>query len=158
MQHNSTDPRRPDEPRTPSGSVGASDSIPPGEATGAQLDEPEFDIACLQSVANLDPDGEIGLIRELAATFSRDSQEKIDGVRRQLETGDAGAIHALTHQLKSSSGTLGLLRVYRLSRQIDDDARQGGLAVARELFGQLEQALVSGRAWLEEFARRQPGA
>lgn len=112
----------------------------------------EFDLACLESVAALDADGALGLINELVSTFERDSQEKIDGVRRQLQAGDAAAIHALTHQLKSASGTLGLSRVYRLSRQIDDDARLGGLAQATALIGQLEEALIAGRAWLREFA------
>lgn len=123
-------------------------------AAAGGADEAEFDLACLESVAALDADGALGLIKELVSTFERDSQEKIDSVRRQLQAGDAAAIHALTHQLKSSSGTLGLTRVYRLSRQIDDDARLGSLAQATALVGQLEEALIAGRAWLREFAGR----
>lgn len=149
MQHTPTDANM-------NGAAPPRDSRPDGAA--ASPADAEFDVACLKAVAALDPNGEIGLIRELATTFARDSQEKIDGIRRQLDAGDAGAIHALTHQLKSSSGTLGLLRVYTLSRQIDDDARKGGLTVAQALFGQLETALASGRAWLMEFAARHPGA
>ncbi|MEN9314285.1 MAG: hypothetical protein RIS35_678 [Pseudomonadota bacterium] len=110
--------------------------------------DPEFDLDAMQAIIELDPSGEAGLVRELVETFTQDSNQKLTQLRRHLSSGDAAAIHAVTHQLKSSSATLGLARFSRLSRAIDEDARRGGLETARKLVDELDAALVDGQAWL----------
>lgn len=110
--------------------------------------DPEFDLDAMQAIIELDPQGEAGLVRELVETFTQDSNEKMAQIRSHLASGNAAAIHALTHQLKSSAATLGLARFSRLSRAIDEDARHGGLTVARELVDALGEALANGQAWL----------
>ena len=111
--------------------------------------EPEFDLDAMQAIIELDPDGEAGLVAELVQTFVQDAGEKIAQLHQKLSSGDAAGIHALTHQLKSSSATLGLMRLSRISRTIDDDARHGSLELASRMIGELESAFAAGREWLE---------
>lgn len=110
--------------------------------------DPEFDLDAIQAIIELDPQGEAGLVRELVETFTQDSNEKMTQIRSHLATGDAAAIHALTHQLKSSAATLGLAKFSRLSRAIDEDARHGGLEITRLLVDELGEALAAGQVWL----------
>lgn len=110
--------------------------------------EPEFDQACIKAIIELDPTGEAGLVKELHDTFVEDSSDKLARIRQLVETNDPAGIHALTHQLKSSAATLGLARLSRISRLIDDDARKGGMERARALVAPLGEAVVAGQAWL----------
>jgi len=112
-------------------------------------DEPEFDDASIEAVLSLDPDGELGLVKELVETFRHDAAAKLTGLRERITAGDAAGVHALTHQLKSSAGSLGLARVMHLSRVIDEDSRRGGLERATALIDELEACLASGLSWLE---------
>ena len=112
-------------------------------------DEPEFDDASIEAVLSLDPDGELGLVKELVETFRHDAQAKVAGLRERIAAGDAAGVHTLTHQLKSSAGSLGLARVMRLSRDIDEDSRRGGLERAIALIDALESGLETGLVWLE---------
>lgn len=126
-------------------SIDSSTATHPGSPDG----EPEFDLDAMQAIIELDPDGEGGLVAELVETFVQDAGAKIAQLRQRVASGDAAGIHALTHQLKSSSATLGLMRLSRISRTIDDDARHGGLELAARLVGELESAFASGREWLQ---------
>jgi HPt (histidine-containing phosphotransfer) domain-containing protein len=118
---------------------------PRSDSTGRDAD---FDLEAWRAIAELDPTGETGLVAELTDTFIRDAGEKLGELRGHLAAGDAAGVHRLTHQLKSSAATLGLMRMSRISREIDEDARRGGLDAATRLIDALETAFASGSAWL----------
>jgi len=112
----------------------------------------EFDLEAWRAIAELDPSGESGLVAELTETFIRDVGEKLQSLRSLLSAGDAEGIHRLTHQIKASAATLGLMRMSRISRTIDEDARRGGLETAARMLDELESTFVSGSAWLRAHA------
>lgn len=124
------------------------DEAPSRPPAGPADDELEFDLDAWKAIVELDPDGEAGLVKELADTFIGDAEDKLAELRGCLSASDAAGVHRLTHQLKSSAATLGLLRMSRISRTIDEDARRGGLETATRLLGALEAAYASGRDWL----------
>ena len=117
-----------------------------------QNGDAEFDLDAWRAVAELDPAGESGLVAELTETFIRDVGEKLQSLRSLLSAGDAEGIHRLTHQIKASAATLGLIRVSRISRTIDEDARRGGLEAAARMLDALDSAFASGSAWLRAHA------
>ena len=108
----------------------------------------EFDLEIFSGVRALDPDGATGLLRELVEAFLSDVDEKLPRIRASIDAADAASLHAITHQMKSSAGSLGLMRVSRLCREIDEDARTGGVSRGATLLSTLESALGSARDWL----------
>ena len=139
---------------TPDTTASGSEHVAPAACTvdaqaATWIDEAdEFDLEIFSGVRALDPDGATGLLRELVDAFLSDVDEKLPRIRASIDAADAASLHAITHQMKSSAGSLGLMRVSRLCREIDEDARTGGVSRGATLLSTLEAALGSARDWL----------
>ena len=92
-------------------------------------------------------DGDQQLLQELIEVFLEDAPQRIEGVRRALNAGDALALYKAAHTLKGSAGNFGAPEVVGLALRLEALAREGNLDAAGVQFQRLEtemNRLVAG--------------
>jgi len=73
-------------------------------------------------------------VRELLETYLAETPDQLAAIRAAIEADDAEALVRPAHTLKSSSATLGAMRLSALARELEMAGRSGSLAAdAREL-------------------------
>ncbi len=85
-----------------------------------------------------------GLVQELIVLYQEDIPGRIVLLQKAIEGGDTRRTLAESHGLKGALGNLGLLRFARLVERIETEAREGRLAAALPLGGQLQAAYEDG--------------
>ena len=111
--------------------------------TGARL--PDTDTAALDRLKRF---GGGKLLREMIALFLAAAPERIDAARSAGSRGDASAVEAALHSLKSSSAQLGAMRMQRLSEVGEHRARGGSVEELPHLVSELDQEFARVREWL----------
>ena len=142
-------------PKAPLASAEA--GLPDGLVTDSELSsenvaaavEPAFDPDVLRSLQEGDPDGMADLLDELSSLYEHDAQARIVAIAEAAQRDDAAAVHRNSHPLASASGSLGLLRMQALCREIDGAARRGQVGPAIERGADLQQAFDAARIWLD---------
>ena len=79
--------------------------------------------------------GDDGFVAELAATYLAEAPEHMQALEEAVAAGDVAAAVRPAHTLKSSSASLGAMRLSEISRGIEFAAREGrsdGLATSVE--------------------------
>lgn len=113
------------------GRAGAASSV----AQDAQDAPPRLDAVALARLTELDPKGESRLIERVLQAF----QASVARLRPQLDagraSGDHAAIRLVAHTLKSSSASIGALRLSQLCAQVEAAIR---LDAGADLAGQLD--------------------
>jgi HPt (histidine-containing phosphotransfer) domain-containing protein len=109
----------------------------------------------LQETTGDDPD----FVRDLVETYLADVLVQLEGIDSAIAASDADALVRPAHTLKSSSVTLGALRLGDISRTLEMTGRSGALdATARENAdaAHAEWGAVQGalKAWLAEQAKQ----
>jgi HPt (histidine-containing phosphotransfer) domain-containing protein len=69
--------------------------------------------------------GDDDFVRELVEAYAAEATGYLEGMRQAATTGDVGAIVRPAHTLKSSSATLGAMRLAEISRGIEEAGRAG---------------------------------
>ena len=129
---------------------------------GAEAAGETLDAAVIAALRELDvsPGGDAA--RELVGVFLRDSDVRLEKLRRAVGEGDAQAIAGLCHSLKGSSAVLGGRRMADLCAALEWLASAGDLASAAQKLGELEAEFSRvRRALREEFlvgADQEPAA
>jgi HPt (histidine-containing phosphotransfer) domain-containing protein len=95
----------------------------PAEPTPAYRDV--LDADALERLRALDPSGESGLVERVLATFRASLERLIPQMRDSRHAGDAQAVRHVAHTLKSSSASVGALRLSQLSAEVEQALRQG---------------------------------
>jgi HPt (histidine-containing phosphotransfer) domain-containing protein len=72
-------------------------------------------------------------VKELISTYLADGSVLLDAIAKAVEAGDGGALVRPAHTLKSSSASLGAMRLAQLSRDLEEDGRMGRAASAERL-------------------------
>ena len=96
-------------------------------------------------------------VRELLETYLAETPEQLQAISDAIEADDAAALVRPAHTLKSSSATLGAMRLSALGRELEMAGRSGSLAPdlretrdgAAETWASTADALG---AWLAEHA------
>lgn len=109
----------------------------------------------LQETTGDDPD----FVRDLVETYLADVPVQLEGIDGAINGNDAEALVRPAHTLKSSSVTLGAMRLGEVSRTLEMTGRSGALdatarenaATARAEWASVQQALD---AWLSEQAKQ----
>ncbi len=114
-----------------------------GEATGARAAATPLDPAALDAIRRLQQPGAPSLLNRIIAAYLASGRELVDRLCVALAAGDAAAVRAAAHALKSSSANIGATAVGDISRSLEAAGQRGDL---RETRG-LREAL------LHEFAR-----
>jgi HPt (histidine-containing phosphotransfer) domain-containing protein len=73
---------------------------------------------------------DIGFVRELIQTYLADTPMQFEAMAAAVETDDAAALVRPAHTLKSSSATVGAMRLSSLARELEMAGRSGSLDAA----------------------------
>jgi histidine phosphotransfer protein HptB len=99
--------------------------------------------------------GDIGFVRELVETYLVDTPAQLEAMTAAVEADDADALVRPAHTLKSSSATVGAMRLSSVARELEMAGRTGGLeptVPGRLEAARAEWAAVEGAfaGWLAE--------
>jgi HPt (histidine-containing phosphotransfer) domain-containing protein len=97
--------------------------------------------------------GDLDFVDEIADTYREDTPVQLEAIATAVEAGDAAALVAPAHTLKSSSASVGAMRVAALAQELEALARSGEvpdgtsrLDALRREYGRVEAALEA-RPW-----------
>lgn len=92
----------------------------PGSSHG-----PAIDPATLARLYDLDPGGQAGIVLRVLRTYDGALASALAGIAAASDASDAGTLRLLTHTLKSSSASVGALRLAALCGESEAIAREG---------------------------------
>jgi CheY-like chemotaxis protein/HPt (histidine-containing phosphotransfer) domain-containing protein len=100
----------------------------------------------IAEIRRLEADGAVDLMGRMAELYRSGSAKLIEEIRAALRDGDAGAMAAAAHELKSSSGSVGGERLCMLCSDMERLGRKGLLGGAEGLLSlvEAEQRVVLG--------------
>jgi CheY-like chemotaxis protein len=125
--------------------TGYSAEAGPGQA-GARTPDPVFDV-----VAVLDSlDGDSELLREIAVIFLAQSPKHMEKIREAVSRADAKALESAAHALKGTAANLLAEGVVQAASKMEEIARAGSVAGAKEAFATLEVELGKLQVALSE--------
>lgn len=87
---------------------------------------------------------------EIFEIYAETTSTDLEELRAAMNAGDAEKAHEKAHSIKGASGNLGLMELYELSKEIDDNVRAGKV---RGLEGLMERLTAKYENLLEEFQR-----
>ena len=116
----------------------------PADPTPAYRDV--LDAEALERLRVLDPTGGSGLVERVLGTFRGSLERLIPQMREGRHASDVNAVRHVAHTLKSSSASVGALRLSQLCAEVEQALRQGsGLAALDaqldELLGEAQRLL-----------------
>jgi signal transduction histidine kinase/DNA-binding response OmpR family regulator len=126
------------------------------EATGGMA-ATLIDEVQLFSVPGMRSNGS-GLMTRMTSLFRRESTTSLAAMQTAAASGDAPALRAAAHRLKSSSGALGARLVYERAREIENTARTGRIDFDEAAQCTLEQILLQTCSALEYLMTTQGAA
>jgi HPt (histidine-containing phosphotransfer) domain-containing protein len=112
----------------------------PPEALPVTLDQ-----GALERLRALDPDGRNGVLQRVLLAFEASLGRSLAQLATLREGGAAAQLAALAHTLKSSSASVGALRLAAACAEIERSAREGGPAAKRH---DVERLMTEGGAAL----------
>ncbi|MBI2748057.1 MAG: response regulator [Burkholderiales bacterium] len=110
------------------------DAVPEIPGTG----EAEIDVKALDVIRALQRPGTPDLLARIVARYMEDAPRLAQSMREAIAAGDGGALQRAAHTLKSSSATLGALRLAELCKELESRARAGRLADADQWLDRIE--------------------
>ncbi|WP_447977085.1 response regulator [Candidatus Nitrospira bockiana] len=115
---------------------------------------PTLDRNAWESIRALQRPGQPDLLAKVITKYLASSQELLETMRAAVGSGDAPGVHRSAHTLKSSSATLGALRLAGLCKEGEQMGRAGSLEEAHTLLMEIEAEYVRFRQLLsDELAR-----
>ena len=126
------------------------------------MNEPDarvLDAAVLEELRG-SVEGDSAFVVELVEAYLTDGAAHVADVVTALEAVDAAALVRPAHTLKSSSATVGAMRLAGMARELEMDGRAGTLEAASageraaSVRAAWEEASVALRAWIAEEGQR----
>ncbi len=100
-----------------------------------------LDPEALARLHELDPGGRVGLVPRVLATYSQSLQRLLEQLRVAREQSDSQAQRHVVHTLKSSSASVGALKLARLCADTESKLRDG---LSDGLAPQLDELALEG--------------
>jgi two-component system sensor histidine kinase/response regulator len=118
--------------------------------TEAREDAPatEIDAKALEEIRALQRTGTPDLLEKIVDRFLKDAPRLVHSMREAVATANGDALRRAAHTLKSSSGTLGAIRLAQYCREIESRAKSGRLADAGQWLSMAESELALVRVAL----------
>ena len=114
-----------------------------------------LDAAALARLRELDPDGRNGVVRRVLTAFESSLSRMLAQLAAEVDGGNAAVVASVAHTLKSSSASVGALRLAAACEEAERRARESrdaGTAAQRHdverLLAEGEAALAAVRAML----------
>ena len=98
----------------------------PFPMTSASGETPLFDPVAIEQLRAVAGDQGAGFVAEMAQLFLEEATKSLDELKRDCERGDWKHVTRIAHSLKSSSATLGLMRLSAACRALELDTKGGG--------------------------------
>jgi HPt (histidine-containing phosphotransfer) domain-containing protein len=117
-------------------------------------DQPILNTAVLTELLESTGD-DVAFVRDLLDTYLAETPEHMAAIRHAIEADDAAALVRPAHTLKSSSATLGAMRLSAIGRDLEMAGRAGSLeAGVRAMLPHVEETwdttTAATRGWLAE--------
>lgn len=97
----------------------------PSPAAVAAAPEPELDAAALATLRSLDPTGGNKLLDRVLGAFETSTARLLPQLRAARAAADAETVKQVAHTLRSSSASLGAVKLSRLCAEIETMIREG---------------------------------
>ena len=96
------------------------------------MSEPEIQVVDEQVLAEMleTTGGDSGFVREIVETYLADAPAQLEAMTAAVEADDAAALVRPAHTLKSSSATVGAMRLSSVARELEMAGRTGTLEAA----------------------------
>jgi two-component system, sensor histidine kinase and response regulator len=114
-----------------------------------------IDISCLDSIRSLQRPGRPDILAKIVACYLDDAGGLVDSIREGVVAGDADTIHRAAHRLKSSSASLGAMRLADYCRELEEICRDGELPADNSLVDLIEKGYYYARIGLEPYRVKQ---
>ena len=123
-----------------------SESRPPNREPRTSIPEPRtsnlnpgsIDPRAWESIRSLQRPGQPDMLCKVIDKYLSSSRQLLDTMRSAVPQGDAGALHRTAHSLKSSSATLGALRLAALCKEVEAMGRNNMLNGMSALWEKIE--------------------
>jgi HPt (histidine-containing phosphotransfer) domain-containing protein len=102
---------------------------------------PVLDEEALQRLRDLDPDGQNHLLERVLRAFEGSVLRLLPQLREARRGGDMAAVRHVAHTIKSSSASIGALRLSRLCAEIEAAVRQEAFVGLPALLDAVDQEL-----------------
>lgn len=97
-----------------------------------------LDHAALENIPGLEGGASSPLLARLISLYETEGRRQIDLMNAAVGNGSAADLQQSAHRLKSSCGTLGLLRIAALAKHMEEAGRAGRVPVDDALMQQIE--------------------
>lgn len=109
----------------------------------------------LDTIRQLDPQGETGLVQELLTNFIGMTHQAYEEIQAALQAGDCKTLCAIAHKHKSSSATLGADQLAALYRQFEKWSRDSALDELQASLPALRQLQQQSIAAIQNLLKEQ---
>jgi signal transduction histidine kinase/ligand-binding sensor domain-containing protein/CheY-like chemotaxis protein len=113
-----------------------------------------LDRATLNALRALPRKGTKDMLSHIVERYLADSRELVASIERAIEQGEATELARAAHAWRSYNGNVGAHSLANLCRELEDRARAGNVAAARELLGELRALHARVREELQFEMRR----
>ena len=107
------------------------------ESSAAQEEDPP-DHSVLESLRELQEEGEPNILAKLVELFLSDVPPQLAALREAVEAGDAHSVERIAHTLKGSCGNMGAAPMAALCEELQEVSTSENLARTAGLLGRLE--------------------
>ncbi len=114
------------------------DSLQPAQPDSA-APTPAINLNVLETLRELDPDGGMGLAREIMQTFLKSAQQRVDHIELAIATGDSKMLGQAAHALKSSTANVGAETLSGLYKELEKLGREQRIDEARDLLDEVRR-------------------
>jgi PAS domain S-box-containing protein len=107
----------------------------------------------LDSLRELQGEGEPDLVAEIAGLFLEDAPTRMRDLRKTFGDGDARGVERAAHAIKGSAGNMGATNMANICQELEEAGASGDLSNAATLLDRLESEFERVRAVLEAEVR-----
>ena len=94
------------------------------------ISDPAIDPAVIDTLRQLNVDGQPDVLEEVFGLFLTDAPARIDAIAAAVDHGDAPGLQRAAHTLKGAAGTIGAIPLQNVCRQLEQMGKQAAFAEA----------------------------
>jgi CheY-like chemotaxis protein/HPt (histidine-containing phosphotransfer) domain-containing protein len=104
--------------------------------------------AALETIRNLAPQDGNAFLKRIVGLYLENAGKQVESLGKAWEAGDIGAIHSLSHTLKSGSNQVGAHALAELCREVENEARQQRYDTSGAMLARVRQEFEQARIGL----------